>query len=127
MAGSVTHPLPALKTNRLPDPYNWQVDKAGGREHFLVLASPTRLADFEQTLFASLPRPETGKPILSTRLSQDTKSALRSVGGLVGRPDSKPQGAGPLVQLFLAEPLGDAKETAHGLWVRQLTVENPVK
>lgn len=124
---SVANPLPAGETNLLPGPYRWQVDKAGGREHFLVLASPTRLAEFEQTIFASLPRPEINKPVLSARLSDRAKGVLRSVGGLAVRPDSKPQLAGPLVQLFRAEPLRDIRETAHGLWVRELALDNPVK
>ena len=124
---SVANPLPAGKTNLLPGPYRWQVDKAGGREHFLVLASPTRLSEFEQTIFASLPRPEINKPVLSARLSDRAKGVLRSVGGLVVRPGSTPQLAGPLVQLFRAEPLRDIRETAHGLWVRELALDNPVK
>ena len=124
---SVTNPLRAGETNRLPNPYRWQVDKAGGREHFLVLASPSRLSEFEQTIFASLPRPEMNKPVQSARLSDKAKSLLRSVGGLTASPDPRPQVTGPLVKLFRAEPLRDIKETAHGLWVRELTLENPVK
>jgi hypothetical protein len=60
-------------------------------------------------------------------LSDKAKGVLRSVGGLTVAPDSRPQVAGQLVKLFRAEPLRDIRETAHGLWVRELTLENPVK
>jgi hypothetical protein len=33
---------------------------------------------------------------------------------------------GSLIQLF-AKPLEDKEETAPGLWVRQLSINNPVK
>jgi serine/threonine-protein kinase len=124
---SVANPLAPGKTHRLPGLSNWYVDTPGGREHFIIFASPDRLADFEQTIFASLPRPQSGKPVLNARLTEGAKNILRSVGGLVVSPEAKAQGAGPVSRLFPAEPLGDTQETAHGLWIRELTVENPVK
>src|SRR5262245_13057520 len=43
---AVTNPLPAGISNRIPGTrdaeVNWQVDAAGGREHFLIFASPER-------------------------------------------------------------------------------------
>ena len=126
---SVTNPLAPDKTHRLPGrvgsrEYSWVVDTAGGREHFIVFASPQPLGDFEQSVFAALPRPEIGKPVMSTPLSDAAAGALRSVGGLVAKTDSRPQKIGALIQLF-PKPLGDTEETAEGLWVRQLTLENP--
>jgi uncharacterized protein DUF4384 len=108
---SVINPLAPGKTHRLPGAYNWYVDTPGGREHFIIFASPDRLTDFEQTIFASMPRPQSGKPVLNVRLTEAAKNMLRSVGGLVVSPEAKAQGAGPVSRLFQAEPLGDAQET----------------
>jgi eukaryotic-like serine/threonine-protein kinase len=124
-----TNPLPAGKTNRLPgirqnEEVYWQVDKVGGREHFLIFASPERLAAFERSL-ASLPHPEIGKPIQSLPLSKEAVTTLRSVGGLATvAPNASTQSAGPLTQQYRT-PLENGEATANGLWVRQLTLENP--
>jgi serine/threonine protein kinase len=133
---NVTNPLPAGKTNRLPgvrgdQEVYWQVDKAGGREHFLIFASPERLSTVEQML-ASLPHPELGKPVESVPLPREAVNTLRSVGGLAAGGGLSPardhgsQGSGRLTQEF-PTPLTENEETARGLWVRQLTLDNPVK
>jgi len=101
---------------------NWQITSAGGREHFLVFASAERLEAFEE-LFATLPRPTFGNPIASAKLSDQALGKLRGVGGLTGPPA---QTSGRLANIFKL-PLGDAEETARGLWVRILTVENPLR
>jgi serine/threonine protein kinase len=125
-----TNPLPAGKTNRLPglrgnQEVYWQVDKAGGREHFLIFASPERLSTVEQML-ASLPHPEIGRPIESISLPPAAVATLRSVGGLTTAAERVPQSSGKLTQQF-PTPLADGEETAQGLWVRQVTLDNPVK
>jgi hypothetical protein len=123
------NPLPAGKTNRLPgirqnEEVYWQVDKAGGREHFLIFASPERLAAVEQSL-ASLRHPEIGKPIQSLPLPKETITTLRSVGGLsTAAPNPGTQNSGRLTQQYRT-PLENGEATASGLWVRQLTLENP--
>jgi len=126
---TLINPLPAGTTHRIPgvvgnEQVNWQVTSAGGREHFLIFASPERLPAFEQ-MFAALPRPEIGKPIRSAPLSAETIGHLRGIGGLT---------SGAVGQTFAARltqqfptPLGDSAETARGLWVRQFTVDNPTK
>jgi eukaryotic-like serine/threonine-protein kinase len=124
-----TNPLPAGKTNRLPgirqnEEVYWQVDRAGGREHFLIFASPERLAAVEGSL-ASLPHPEVGKPIQSLPLPKEAITTLRSVGGLAtAAPNPETQSAGRLTQQYRT-PLENGEATASGLWVRQLTLENP--
>lgn len=127
---NVSNPLPASKATRLPgarrgEEMTWTVDKAGGREHFLIFASPERMPAFER-MFASLRQPEESKPIQAAPLGREAMGALRSVGGLAPAPVPPPFGAGPLTLQF-STPLGEGEETAHGLWVRQLTLENPSK
>jgi eukaryotic-like serine/threonine-protein kinase len=125
---SLKNPLPAGTANRLPGAQDnkeirWQVDKAGGHEHFLIFASPERVSVFEQ-LFAKLPHPEAGRPIQSAPLSRASVGMLRSVGGLVPAVDSDRLSSGPLTAQF-STPLGDTEETARGMWIRQLTLDNP--
>jgi hypothetical protein len=120
--------LPAGTANRLPgvqdsEEVRWQVDKAGGREHFFIFASPERVSVFEQ-MFAKLPHPEAGRPIQSASLSRASVGMLRSVGGLTAAADSSRPSSGLLTQLF-STPLGDTEETARGVWIRQLTLDNP--
>jgi len=102
---------------------SWEITSAGGREHFLIFASPERLQAFED-LFATLPRPSFDRPAASSRLPDQTVSRLRGVGGLAAAP--APQTSARLATIFTS-PLGDREETASGLWVRQLTVENPAR
>jgi tRNA A-37 threonylcarbamoyl transferase component Bud32 len=127
---SLKNPLPAGTANRLPGVQDnrevrWQVDKAGGREHFFIFASPERVSVFEQ-MFAKLPHPEAGRPIQSAALSRASVGMLRSVGGLAPAADSDRPGSGPLTEQF-STPLGDTEETARGVWIRQLTLDNPVR
>jgi serine/threonine protein kinase len=123
---SVTNPLPAGTTTRIPGSsgsalLNWQITSAGGREHFLIFASDERLPAFEQ-MFAALPQPAAGKPVLNAPLSDEALGRLRSIGGLASSTPAPT--ASRLAQKFTT-PLGDAAETTRGLWVRQFTVLNP--
>ena len=102
---------------------SWEITSAGGREHFLIFASPERLQAFEE-LFAALPRPSFDRPAVGAKLTDTTVSKLRGVGGLAAAP--APQTSARLTNIFTS-PLGDREETARGLWVRQLTVENPAR
>ena len=78
-------------------------------------------------VFNQLPHPEIGKPILSARLPPETVGALRSVGGLAPARNSSRPATGPLTETSAALPLGDTQETTRGLWVRQLTLDNPTR
>jgi len=119
---SVTNPLPAGKTNRIPGDFNWQVSSAGGREHFIIFASPERQPVFEQ-MFAALPHPEFGRTVRPMPLPDEAIRRLRGVGGLTAKP---PQGNTARLAPLFSTPLGETEETARGLWVRQLTLDNPV-
>jgi hypothetical protein len=122
------NPLAAATLHQLPgrvagEEQYWQVTSAGGREHFLVVASPEPLGPLEQ-VFAALPRPARGRPVVTAApLSKEVMGQLRGVGGLTVRPGSP--AAGPdLLQGTTA--LGSGPETVRGPWIRQLTLQNPL-
>jgi serine/threonine protein kinase len=110
----------------LPDRAHWQIDKAGGHEHFLVFASPERMDTFAQ-VFASLPSPKENQPVVTARQldPQQTIARLRSAGGLVPAPSNETTAtAKGLAQLFTT-PLTNERENVRGLWIRQITLDNP--
>ena len=121
---TVANPIPAGQSVRLPavgdKTLYWKVTSAGGREHFLIFATPEPLPTFDR-LFASLPRPQLNAPVLASPLSPDAVGVLRGVGGLTASPRA---GAGKLAEQFTT-PLATTAESANGVWVRQLTLENP--
>jgi hypothetical protein len=121
---TVANPIPAGQSVRLPaiggETLYWKVTSAGGREHFLIFATPEPLPTFDR-LFASLPRPQLNAPVLASPLSADAVGVLRGVGGLTASPRA---GAGKLAEQFTT-PLPTTTESANGVWVRQLTLENP--
>jgi len=121
---NVTNPIPAGHPVRLPaggdTPLYWTVTSAGGREHFLIFATPEPLPAFDR-MFASLPHPQLNAPVVASPLSAEAVGLLRGVGGLAKSP--RPTGS-KLAEQFTT-PLLQTAETANGLWVRQITLENP--
>jgi hypothetical protein len=123
-----TNPLAPGERHRLPGTqdgqrYYWQVTSPGKREHFLIFASPERSAAFE-LMSASLPRPRLNQPVVqSAHLSVEQIGVMRAVGGLTASPVGVDQ------QLrqnpAFDTPLTGDEETARGVWVRQVTLENP--
>ena len=120
----LTNPLPAGQMVTVPGTARWQVTTAGEREHFLVFANPDPLEWLDRE-FARLPVPKAGMPVGDGALPMATLERLRGVGGLTMPPVDGPAPGG-LSHLFTA-PLTNARERARGLWVRQLTVDNPVR
>lgn len=119
----LSNPLPAGETHRLPGNVDWEVTSAGGREHFLIMASPEPLDALEK-VFASLPRAEAGRPVASAvTLSREVVGQLRGIGGLAPRGTSGPA-AGLLKS---AVTLGTDAESVTGPWIRQFTLENPAR
>jgi len=116
LANRVPHnPLPANEEVTLPGGQNWQVTSAGGREHFVVIASPERREDLEDA-FRVLPGPtEDGPPRPEPGTAQ-----WRGVGGLTPAPT----GPGTRYSERFPEPLAGREETS-GLWGRRLTLLNP--
>ena len=122
---SIANPIAAGRPVRLPAgsgqvPLYWKVTSAGGREHFLIFATPEPLPAFDR-MFASLPHPQLNAPILASPLPADAVGVLRGVGGLTSSPRAS---AGKLAEQFRT-PLPQTAESANGLWVRQITLENP--
>ena len=104
------------------DTQHWQVTSAGGREHFVVFVSPQRVEAFEQ-VFAALASPRAGEPVTRTPLPADAIERLRGIGGL--SPSRPASSSGPRFSMLFTTPLTGQKETARGLWVRLLTLDNP--
>ena len=121
----VQNPVPENQRVRVPGDVNWQVTSAGGREHFVVFASPDRVAAFEEA-FATLATPGAGRAVReAASLPAAMAERLRGVGGLV--PATRPGAATARFSSMFTTPLSGTRETARGLWVRQLTVENPAR
>jgi eukaryotic-like serine/threonine-protein kinase len=126
---SLTNPLPAGELHRLPgtqgdERLSWQVTSAGGREHFIIFANTAPLSSFDQ-LFASLSRPVRDKPVQSVSLSREAVGVLRGVGGIAATP-AQPGAPVGLARDF-GTPLVEGEETVRGVWIRQVTLENPVR
>lgn len=125
----LANPLPAGRRHEIPgivdgQRVRWTVNSVGHREHFLVFVSPEALSPALARVFASLPRPTLGAPLLAHSLSPEQTNALRGVGGLAKAPASQPTRR--LSDEF-AVALPGSEETARGVWVRQLTLENQRK
>jgi hypothetical protein len=122
-----SNPLPAGSRHVIPglsggERVYWTVSSAGGREHFLIFASPQPLSPAFQRLFEALPRPSADAAISPRQMSADMVGALRGVGGLAKGPAVAD---GPGLRTEFGVPLRDGEETVRGVWVRQLTLDNP--
>lgn len=111
------NPLPADTQVNLPDGLNWKVTSAGGKEHFVVLASRQQQDAFERGL-RELPPPTEEGP---TRVAPSLLDRLRGVGGLGRLPSTTPAST---YHTVFTTPLG-GREHASGLWGRRLTLLNP--
>ncbi len=126
----LTNPIPAGGPHHLPGTRDgeqtlWQVTSAGGREHFLIVASPERLEEFETELH-SLGRPQEQRSLVAARLSEGTTRRLRGIGGVVKAPDLK-ESPEPGRILQLAQQLAAQEESIRGVWIRQISLENPTR
>jgi eukaryotic-like serine/threonine-protein kinase len=118
-----TNPIPGNQETRVPKSGSWQVNSAGGREHFLVFASATRLEAFD-SLFAKLPSPQAaGTAEREQSIPDAVREKLRGVGAMKA-PPSPPETKPSLNLRDLFQTPLQGHETARGLWVRQLTLIN---
>ncbi len=102
----------------------WTVTSAGGREYMLVVASPEPVAELEAEL-ERIPAPRPGWPIEYARVGAESVERLRGVGGV----SQLPAGTGaPALRSRAFErfrTLGGREAGVQGVWVRQITLENP--
>lgn len=107
---------------QLPPPNEsdgWVLNSRGGREHFLVAVSRSRLNEFELQV-QGLPRPQFNAPTAPLRLSDAAVRALRGAGGL-----APPKVSNPVFAFADATPLDSREESASGPWIRLITFDNP--
>jgi hypothetical protein len=124
------NPLPADANHELPGKAGgirkgWRVSSQGGREEFVIVASPTRLAEFEASL-ASVPQAGSGDGRVALALgAAQVKELVRGTSETMNLPDG-PLGSSASADIFAAaERLGTAASDAQGIWVRKVTLENP--
>jgi len=119
---------PSLSGVPLLFPFPGRIGKArfmfGGREYFLVVASPEPVAELEAEL-SRLPAPTPGKPITYAKVGDGTIELLRGVGGVSEVPSGTAAPA-PRSRAFDRFRALAARETeVSGVWVRQIVLENP--
>jgi len=124
----VRNPLPADSALVLPGTvdgheYAWSVTSAGGREHVLLIASPTPIQEIEADL-ARLPRAIPGRPIAYAPIGSSSVEHLRGIGGMVR---SSPGATSPPPSLVFDRfrALAGRETEVHGVWIRQIVLENP--
>jgi eukaryotic-like serine/threonine-protein kinase len=125
----VSNPLAADSAFVLPGPVGglenaWTVTSVGGREYFLVVASPEPVPEIEAEL-ARLPAPTPGRPIDYARVGDAAVERLRGVGGLseMPRDPARPAPTSRAFDRFRA--LAGRESGVHGVWIRQIVLENP--
>jgi hypothetical protein len=116
------NPLDSSAIHRLPSPTdNWTVTNDGGREHFVVIVSPTKDPAID-AVAALLPPVTDAEHVERALIPTRSLDVLRSVGGLASRK-APPQPSGPKPLWFdAAEQLSGNVERANGAWIRRLTV-----
>ncbi len=131
MDGSdVSNPLPGGQKHRLPGTADgmqllWTVTSTAGREHVVIVASPTRLTEFEQEI-RPLNRPgdTSGGEAAYPRVQTEALSVLRGLGGVDKEPpapDRNPAIGGDIMEAV--EKLKSRRESVRGVWVRQIDLD----
>jgi len=127
-SGGTGNPLAAGEHHELPGRHEsgawWTVTSAGGREHFVLVASPVRKEGIERAI-EHLPRPVEHAKVSPPRLSSDLFRQLRGVGGVEPERPTTESSASVQFLFSIASPLQTAPESVHGVWIRQIALENP--
>jgi hypothetical protein len=125
-----TNPLPAGSNVILPGTIAgrdnaWTVTSRGGREHFLVVASPEPVAELEAEL-SRLPAPVRGRKVNYARVGAVAMDRLRGVGGVteISPRASLPGTSGVFERI---RSLAGREQGVHGTWVRQIVLQNPLR
>jgi Protein kinase domain/Domain of unknown function (DUF4384) len=122
-----TNPLSADSTTMLPGPVDgrengWIVTSRGGREHFLVVASPEPVAALEAEL-GRIPDAEPGRHVRDEPAPATSPDPMRGVGGIAPLgADPGPRRAGTLERFAR---LAGRETGVSGTWVREVTLLNP--
>lgn len=124
------NPLPADTSLTLPGSIAgranaWTVTSRGGREHFLVVASPEPVAELEADL-AKIPAPRPNQPIAYAAVASASFERLRGAGGLSEIPASPPSEASAPSAFERFRALAEREKDVSGVWVRAVVLENPL-
>lgn len=126
-AYDLRNPLPPNVNHRLPgtiadNDANWKVTSAGGREHFLIVASPEPLPGLEREL-AGIDVPSVDRPVTATpiRLRLPAGELLRGVGGLEVSAAAANQ---PPRMTEIVRGLAGREAGVKGVWIRKVVLEN---
>jgi len=124
--GLLRNPLRGGQTYTLPgpdstQPVQWSIDSHGGREHFYVIVSP----EDDPIIRAAIDRltPASDNPSLNARL-EPPAGGLRGASKLVHVKTAPSDHDAPW--RAAAKPLSTGDERVRGLWIRELTLENPI-
>jgi hypothetical protein len=122
-----SNPIPAQSKVVLPGSVGgrengWTVTSRGGQEHFLIVSSPRPVPEIEADL-GRLPAATPDRPIQYAAVGTRTLQRLRGVGGVAPLPAPQPSKRAGTFERF--ESLAGRETGVKGVWVRQITLENP--
>jgi len=125
--GTLRNPLRGGQQYTLPgpsdsEPVQWAIDSFGGREHFYVIVAPAVDATIQAAIARLTPASDNPSPALTAR-AEPQAGGLRGAGKLAHVRVAP--GAADAPWRRLARPLSQQQESARGLWIRELTLENP--
>jgi hypothetical protein len=122
---SMTNPLEGRTRHRLPGEVggarvNWQVDRAGGEEMFLIVASRESVPELDRELRTTKVA-ESGRRV---QVSQPTIETLRSIGGLAEEGDTKGDKIDHLQTLV--RQVSASRQRGSEIWMREIRLRNPL-
>ena len=125
--GNLRNPLRGGQQYTLPgpsgsEPVQWKIDSFGGREHFYVIVAPTVDSTIQAAIDRLTPASDNPSPAMTAR-AEPERGGLRGAGTLAHVRVAP--GATNAPWRTLARPLSEQEESARGLWIRELTLENP--
>jgi hypothetical protein len=125
----LANPISPESTAILPGPIGglenaWTVTSRGGRENFLIVASPRRVGEIESEL-DRLPAAKPGRAIRYASIRPATVERLRGVGGVDPLPAGSSRGQEGPFERF--EALAGRETVSDGIWVRRITLVNPLR
>ncbi|HET9234076.1 MAG TPA: serine/threonine-protein kinase [Candidatus Eisenbacteria bacterium] len=101
----------------------WTVTSRGGREHLLVVVSPEPVEELEAEL-NRIPTAEPGRPVTYASVGPKSMETLRGVGGIEEIPNKTAAAAESRI-FTRFKSLAGRESNVHGVWVRQVSFENP--